>query len=219
MEQLHKFYNEINKLPTKMGSIVPPQQKFLINYLQDNPNIKQVLETGFHKGLSAAVMMTAREDIEVSSVDILWFDYTRRAKLLLDIYYPQRHLLLAGNSVNSLPVFFKRFPHYKPDLVFIDGGHERPVPFIDLYFILKNIPEGTHIIVDDYCKEHGEGGVIEAVDEFIANGYIENIKVYAARDRGWISGRRSNKPVEDSEKVSNEELQKLCKDVESHYPE
>jgi predicted O-methyltransferase YrrM len=219
MEQLHKFYNEINKLPTKMGSIVPPQQQFLINYLRDNPNIKQVLETGFHKGLSAAVMMTAREDIEVSSVDILWFDYTRRAKLLLDIYYPQRHLLLAGNSVNSLPVFFKRFPHYKPDLVFIDGGHERPVPFIDLYFILKNISEGTHIIIDDYCKEHGEGGVIEAVDEFLLKGYIVNPRVFSAEDRGWIIGKRSDKLMEDSPMVSKENLQILCEDVQSHYPD
>lgn len=219
MEKLEAFFNDISKIPDKMGSITPPQQQFIINYLKEHLDIKEILETGFHKGLSAAIMMSTRDDIQVTSFDIQWFDYTRKCKLLLDIHYPQRHLLLAGNSVNSLPVFFKRFPNYKPDLVFIDGGHERPVPFIDLYFILKNVPEGTHIIIDDYCKDHGEGGVIEAVNEFLKRGYIINPRVFAANDRGWITGRRSDKLMEDSPAVTPEELNKLCKDVESHYPD
>lgn len=163
-------------------------------------------------------MMTARDDISVTSFDIFWFDYTRRAKLLLDIYFPTRNLLVAGNSVCSLQTFFKRFPAYQPDLVFIDGGHERPIPFLDIYFILQHIKEGTWIIVDDYCEEHGAGGVIEAVDEFVKEGYIKNVSIYKAQDRGWIVGTRSSIPMAHSDKTSKTELDNVYKDVESHYP-
>jgi predicted O-methyltransferase YrrM len=214
---LVQFVNEISKLPVRMGSIIPAQQQFLVLFLQEHPEIKEILETGFHVGLSAATMMSVRDDIYVTSFDIFWFDYTRRAKLLLDIHFPVRNLLIAGNSVCSLQTFFKRHV-YKPDLVFIDGGHERPIPFLDIYFILQNIAEGTWIIIDDYCEEHGAGGVIEAVNEFIKLGYINNFNIYKSSDRGWIIGTRSGIPVVYSEKISDKELDAVYKDVESHYP-
>jgi predicted O-methyltransferase YrrM len=218
MEAYNNFVSEIQKLPIRMGSVTRTQQLFILDFLRENPNIKEVLETGFHVGLSAATMMLARDDIYVTSFDIFWFDYTRRAKLLLDIYYPTRNMLIAGNSVCSLQTFFARFPTYKPDLVFIDGGHERPIPFLDMYFILKNIPFDTWVIIDDYCETHGSGGVIEAVDEFVNEGYIEKVKVYKADDRGWLVGKRSNIPVKPSKNTSPEELEKVYKDIESHYP-
>ena len=218
MDNYRAFVAEIAKIPCRMGSITPPQQQFLLDFLKEHREIKEILETGFHMGLSAATMMLARDDISVTSFDIFWFDYTRRAKLILDLHFPLRNLLIAGNSVCSLQTFFNRNPSYRPDLVFIDGGHERPVPFMDLYFILKQIPAGTWIIIDDYCLEHGSGGVIEAVNEFIKDGYIDGVKVYKAADRGWIVGTRSSIPVRYSEKVSAEELTKVYRDTESHYP-
>ena len=113
--------------------------------------------------------MSVRDDIYVTSFDIFWFDYTRRAKLLLDIYFPVRNLLVAGNSVCSLQTYFKKNPSYTPDLVFIDGGHERPIPFLDMYYILKQIPTNTWIIIDDYCKEHGEGGVLDGLEQIFGD--------------------------------------------------
>jgi predicted O-methyltransferase YrrM len=215
---LINYINEICKLPTRMGSVTPIQQQFLIQFLTEHTEIKEILETGFHVGLSAATMMSVRDDIYVTSFDIFWFDYTRRAKLLLDIYFPVRNLLLAGNSVCSLQTFFKKNPSYTPDLVFIDGGHERPIPFLDMYYILKQIPVGTWIIIDDYCKEHGEGGVLEAVNEFVTKKYIDNVKIYKAADRGWVVGKRTTVEIEYSEKTTEEELMKVYKDIESHYP-
>jgi hypothetical protein len=162
--------------------------------------------------------MEARDDIFVTSFDIFWFDYTRKAKLLLDIEYPGRNLLLAGNSVVSLPTFFKQFPLYKPDMVFIDGGHERPVPFLDIHYILQSIPENTWIIIDDYCESHGMQGVIEAVNVFIQNGCITNVEFYRDDDRGWIVGTRSSVSVPESSLTNPEELNKVIRDIESHYP-
>jgi predicted O-methyltransferase YrrM len=217
MEAYANFIRDIQDLPVRMGSIRPSQQHFLIDFLVKHPEIKEVLETGFHVGISAATMMLARDDIYVTSFDIFWFDYTRRAKLILDIHYPTRNILIAGNSACSLQTFFGRFSGYKPDLVFIDGGHERPIPFIDMYFIFKNIRTGTWIIIDDYCVEHGANGVMEAVNECINEGYIENVTVYKEEDRGWIVGTRSSIAVKASEKVNREALDVVYKDVMTHY--
>jgi predicted O-methyltransferase YrrM len=212
------FLDEVHKLPIKMGSMTAPQGKYLQDFLRAHPEIKQVLETGFHIGLGTGFMLDARPDISVTSFDIFWFDYTRKAKLLLDIAFPGRNLLLAGNSISSLPTFFARFPCYKPDMVFIDGGHERPVPLLDLHYILSAITPGTWVMVDDYCEAHGEGGVNEAVDKFIADGVLEQVTAYRADDRGWIMSRRSMKPVQPLPLASDAvELDKLRRDVISHY--
>jgi predicted O-methyltransferase YrrM len=216
--RIQAFIQEIVKLPIRMGSVNPGQQQFLTVFLAEHPEIQQVLETGFHCGLSAATMLEVREDIFVTSFDIFWFEYTRRAKLLLDIQYPGRNLLLAGNSVISLPTFFKQFPTYKPDMVFIDGGHERPIPYLDIHYILRSVPQGTWIIIDDYCEAHGTGGVIEAVDTFVQNGCIEDVKIYKNEDRGWIVGKRSSVIVPPSRLTQPDELYKVYKDIESHYP-
>ncbi len=217
-QKFNDFIGAITKLPIKMGSMTAPQAAYLMNFLREHTEIKQVLETGFHVGLGTAFMLESRHDISVTSFDIFWFDYTRKAKLLLDISYPGRNLLLAGNSISSLPTFFARFPCYKPDMVFIDGGHERPVPLLDLHYILSAITPGTWVMVDDYCEAHGEGGVNEAVDKFIADGLLEQVQVYRAADRGWIMSRRSMKPVVPLPLATDEaELDKLRRDVVSHY--
>lgn len=216
--QMNEFINAVTQLPMKMGSMTPPQAKYVQDFLHEHTEIKQVLETGFHAGIGTAFMLDARPDISVTSFDIFWFDYTRKAKLLLDIAFPGRNLLLAGNSISSLPTFFARFPCYKPDMVFIDGGHERPIPLLDLHYILSAITPGTWVMVDDYCKAHGEGGVNEAVDKFIADGVLEQVVAYSADDRGWIMSRRSMKPVQPLPLASDQtELDKLRRDVVSHY--
>jgi predicted O-methyltransferase YrrM len=217
-DNLSEFCKCISKLPVRVGSINHAQQQFLYDFLQEHPEIKNVLETGFHVGLSAAIMMEARPDIRVVSSDIFWFDYTRRAKLLLDIYYPGRNILLAGNSVNTLPTFFNTVP-YTPDFVFIDGGHERPVPYIDLYHILSHVKEGTPIMIDDYCEEHGQHCVIEAVNTFVDIGSLERVQMYSSQDRGWVFGYRSSVPMPPSDfDLSPESINTLLRDTESHYP-
>ena len=210
-----EFERNIAKLPMRVGSINYSQQGFLLDYLKTNTHIKNVLETGFHVGLSAAVMMEARPDIRVVSSDIFWFDYTRKAKLFLDIAYPGRNTLIAGNSVNTLPTFFTQVP-FMPDFVFIDGGHERPVPYIDLYYILNHVKPETPIMIDDYCLEHGQHGVIEAVNRFIELGVLSEVQVYKAEDRGWILGKRSALPMPPCD-LSSESIDKVLRDTESHY--
>jgi len=212
---MESYLKEISKLPIRVGSINGGQQRFLIDFLKSNPAVKTILETGFHVGLSAAVMMDVRPDIRVVSSDIFWFDYTRKAKLLLDIAFPGRNTLIAGNSVNTLPTFFSL--GFSPDFVFIDGGHERPVPYIDLYYILNHVAPGTPIMIDDYCLEHGQHGVIEAVNHFIELGILCENQFYKSEDRGWVFGKRSSIPMPSFD--SSISIDKVLRDTESHYSE
>lgn len=213
-----EFVDAIQRLPIRVGSVSPAQQDFIRAFLRDHPEIRTILETGFHIGLSAATFLDVRPDVRVISFDIFWFDYTRRAKLLLDIAYPGRNLLIAGNSITSLPTWFSFASSASagPDLVFIDGGHERPVPAIDLYHILRELPAGTWIMVDDYCDEHGSQGVMEAVNNCAARGEIVDVSAYKAADRGWIVGRRGTVAMTPLPELAS--LDALVRDTESHYP-
>lgn len=214
--QFQEFVTGIQRLPVRVGSVSPAQQQYIRSFMTEHPEIRTVLETGFHIGLSAATFLDIRPDVNVISFDIFWFDYTRRAKLLLDIAYPGRNLLIAGNSITSLPTWFALSAAPKPDLVFIDGGHERPVPAIDLYHILRELPAGTWVMVDDYCEEHGSQGVMEAVQGCVDRGELVEISAYKAADRGWVMGCRSSVPVTMPPELAG--LDALLRDTESHYP-
>jgi len=214
--QFQEFVTGIQRLPVRVGSVSPAQQQYIRSFMTEHPEIRTVLETGFHIGLSAATFLDIRPDVNVISFDIFWFDYTRRAKLLLDIAYPGRNLLIAGNSITSLPTWFALSAAPKPDLVFIDGGHERPVPAIDLYHILHELPAGTWVMVDDYCEEHGSQGVMEAVQGCADRGELVEVSAYKAADRGWVMGRRSCVPVTMPPELAG--LDALLRDTESHYP-
>jgi hypothetical protein len=190
--QFQEFVTGIQRLPVRVGSVSPAQQQYIRSFMTEHPEIRTVLETGFHIGLSAATFLDIRPDVNVISFDIFWFDYTRRAKLLLDIAYPGRNL------------------------VFIDGGHERPVPAIDLYHILRELPAGTWVMVDDYCEEHGSQGVMEAVQGCADRGELVEVSAYKAADRGWVMGRRSGVPATMPPELTG--LDVLLRDTESHYP-
>jgi predicted O-methyltransferase YrrM len=212
-----EFYKNISTLPIKVGSINQAQQQFIQEFLVNHPEVKHILETGFHVGLSAATMLAVRPDIIVTSFDIFWFDYTRRAKIFIDIAYPGRNNLIAGNSINTLPTFFNTFPSYSPDFVFIDGGHERPIPYIDLWYILNHVRPGTWVMIDDYCEEHGSQGVIEAVNTIMKDGILIDAVAYKSHDRGWVFGKRSEVALKPTDLTGTESINTLLRDTESHY--
>jgi predicted O-methyltransferase YrrM len=216
-DRINKFIQEINKLDVKVGSVNYGQIQFLTELLQKLPHIKRILETGFHIGLSAAVFLDVRDDIEVVSFDIFWFDYTRKAKLLLDKYYPMKNLLIAGNTIGSLRLYLERTKDQPIDMVFIDGGHEWPIPYYDLQVVLSYVKEDTIIVVDDYCEAHGMQGVIRSVDEIIKKGLLKDVMVVRSEDRGMIVAKRSNVPYKDE--VPKDEIIRLLQDTSSHYQE
>lgn len=211
------FVDAIRRLPQHVGSISEGQRSFLRTFLEANPTITNVLETGFNLGLSAATILDVRPSLRVVSADIFWFHTTAHAKQLLDLAFPGRHLLLAGNSVNTLPTLWTQFPTFVPDMVFVDGGHEPPIPFLDLLTICQFVPEHTWILVDDYCNTHGSHGVIPAVDTCVDKGYVEIVQEEQYNDRGWILLQRTAVPIPETER-DPAICQKALEDTESHYP-
>lgn len=122
---------------------------FFLNLLQREPSIHTILEIGFNTGLSATAFLSARPDITVISVDIGSHDYVLTAKAWIDKEFPNRHMLLIGDSTTVLPNLMTQFPAYRPDLIFVDGGHDDPFPRIDIDNAIKLARPDTFIIVDD----------------------------------------------------------------------
>lgn len=213
-DQFRALLSDLSKIDVKVGSINQGQMEFMTDILKKNPSIKKILETGFHIGVSAATFLDVRSDIEVTSFDIFWFDYTRKAKLLVDKYYPCRTILIAGNTIGSLSSYLDRTKD-EYDLVFIDGGHEWPIPYYDLQIILSRVKEGTIILIDDYCEAHGKQGVIRSVDEILKKGLLSDVYLIQSSDRGMIYAKRSAIPY--TPEVPEEEVIRLLQDVSSHY--
>ena len=74
-------------------------------------------------------------------------------------------------------------------------------------------------MIDDYCEAHGIHGVIEAVNIYIENNVLINVKAYKSDDRGWIVGQRSGVVVPHSELAEDSgKIMSVLHDTLSHYP-
>jgi predicted O-methyltransferase YrrM len=145
------------------GGSCEKQGDFFITFIQDRREIKQVFEIGFNGGLSSAFFLAARGDVHVVSIDIGDHDYVLKAKKWIDKMWPGRHTLIIGDSTRALPHFMEQFPSYKPDLIFMDGGHSGDVPKKDLANCMKLARPDTWIAIDDVCPWMGD--ILAALDE------------------------------------------------------
>lgn len=151
MESLVERWSNSYIKPTE-GSCSKLQMEYFKEFLEKYPNVKTVLEIGFNGGLSAAAFLSVRPDIKVVSIDIGRYDYVLRAKKWIDQEFPDRHMLLIGNSLMTFPQLITMFPSFSPDFIFIDGGHDAPVPLSDLTYALKLARPDTWICVDDIVE-------------------------------------------------------------------
>lgn len=110
----------------------------------------------------------------------------------MDELFPGRHLLLAGDTLKTLPAFLALLPRRTEafDMVFVDGGHESPVPQSDIRHMLRLLKPGGWVVVDDVCPQYGGLGVIEAWDEAVREGRVEEVGRHQHGDRGWAVGRK-----------------------------
>jgi predicted O-methyltransferase YrrM len=194
--KFNECINEINKLKIQEvieGSISEKQILFFMEYLIINPNIKNILEIGFNLGSSATAFLSARNDINVISIDIGIHSYVKDAKKIIDIIFPNRHTLLIGNSKILMRKIEFLYPDFKPDLIFIDGDHVEPTPIIDLRNALYLADKETSIILDDCSVANGHAGVIQAYLDVIKYKEIDikSSKIFADGATGWILMKKS----------------------------
>jgi predicted O-methyltransferase YrrM len=185
IDTLNAFMTDITYNDGSEGSSVPDQMTYYIHLIQNNPNIKTVLEIGFNLGISAATFLAARPDIQVVSLDIGSHAYVLNAKINIDKHFPGRHTLIIGDSTTTLPFLEKIFGARPVDLIMIDGGHTRPIPKLDLENSLHWCGPETLILFDDVCEAHGSNGVNEAVKEAIDTKKVIFLDHKMSGDRGW----------------------------------
>jgi predicted O-methyltransferase YrrM len=194
--KFNECINEINKLKIQEvieGSISEKQILFFMEYLIINPNIKNILEIGFNLGSSATAFLSARNDINVISIDIGIHSYVKDAKKIIDTIFPNRHTLLIGDSKILMRKIEFLYPDFKPDLIFIDGDHVEPTPIIDLRNALYLADKETSIILDDCSVANGHAGVIQAYLDVIKYKEIDikSSKIFADGATGWILMKKS----------------------------
>lgn len=148
MSGLQKFLTENNVGYMEGHSAqVPGQVEFLKDIVQ-HESIKNVMEIGFNAGHSAEIFLSSNENINLTSFDIGVHAYLKKGKKYIDTTYPNRHSLVLGNSLITVPEYFEK-NNTKFDIIFIDGNHEYIFAVNDLKNCKNLAHEKTIIILDD----------------------------------------------------------------------
>ena len=118
MSNLAEYYKSLNIYTFEGHSQeCKPETDFLKNIV-DNNEIKNVMEIGFNGGHSAETFLSSNKNIHLTSFDIGEKSYLKHGKLFNDKTYPNRHELIIGDSVITVPEFHKNNDK-KFDIIFM----------------------------------------------------------------------------------------------------
>lgn len=145
-------------------------------FLTNKPNI-DIMEIGFNAGHSAEVFLKNNSTLKLTSFDLGDHNYVLTSKEYIDAMYQNRHTLILGNSIITIPKYINDNPNKKFDVIFIDGGHDYSIANADLENCMNLAHKNTVVIMDDtiYTSgwEHGYTiGPTKTWLEHIANNKI-----------------------------------------------
>jgi predicted O-methyltransferase YrrM len=150
MPTLNEFFARHHIAPTEGYSQQVPGQIAFLQKMGSLPWVKRVMEIGFNAGHSAELFLSSNPIMELVSFDIGHHDYLKHGKEFIDKIYPNRHTLIIGNSLNTVPEYSKTAKPF--DLIFIDGGHDYPIAYGDIMNCKKLAHKDTIVIMDDTMK-------------------------------------------------------------------
>lgn len=153
MTNLVDFYKEKNITNFEgYSQQVKGQVEFLRNIV-NHKSINNVMEIGFNAGHSAEIFLSSNKNINLVSFDIDHHKYVNLGKEFIDKTYPNRHTLIIGNSLITVPEYFKK-ENKKFDLIFIDGGHEYNVAKGDILNCKNLAHDKTIVVMDDTINKN-----------------------------------------------------------------
>ena len=189
---LNDFYNKLNVTKFEGYSQQVEEQSLFLSNVVKNNGIKNVMEIGFNAGHSAELFLSSNKNINVLSFDLGDHEYVKYGKQFIDTKYPNRHSLILGNSVRTVPASSNNIDT-KFDVIFIDGGHDYETAKQDLLNCSKYAHDKTIVIMDDIVKQKKwvkswNIGPNKAWEEELLNGNITqhgHVSYESGRGQSW----------------------------------
>ena len=118
---------------------------------------RQICEIGLNTGESAAAWLCTFPSASYLGFDLARFNATTDAAEFLQLAFPGRFRLIAGNTFATLPLHASTHPG-TCDVFSVDGGHEFNVAYSDLSYARVLASERSTVVMDDlrctqwWCK-------------------------------------------------------------------